>query len=637
VEHQIKSPSHRAGLRPDPVLSVSEWADKNRILVSLTSAEPGAYRTSRVPFLREIQDCLSIKSDIEEVVLMKPTQIGATELANNFIGYIADQCPAPVMFVSPTSTLAKRVSKTRITPMIDACPTLKHKFYAEKSRSKSNTTLMKDFINGVLVMAGANSASDLRNMPVRFLILDEVDAYPPDLDGEGDPSEIAKKRTDTFSRNRKIFKNSSPTNESESAIEEEYLDSDQRKYHIPCPHCDTYQVLYWRGLKWKIDENGEPENVHYECEACHGEISEGKKTWFLEHGKWVADAPFNGKKAGFWLNALYSPAGWFSWTQAIRDFLSANKAFKRTKSVKKLKVFTNTVLAETWKEKGVVVEYRNLHKRREHYDALAPTGVGIITAGIDVQDDRIEGEVYGWSLGGDEEKWSLDYFILNGCPEKQLIWDLLKERLKEVYRTKEGVDLRITASGLDTGGHYTQQAYKFARENKAMRIYAMKGSSRRNAPIAPRPSKVGLHKQDLYLIGTDTAKDIIYARSEIADPGAGCHHFPINEQYQEEYFRQFAAEERVTKYTNGFPYQIYVKKYQRNEPLDCNVYGYAALLILNPGYTVLKKKHDLKLENATENKQESKPDQENNQAIKKKQPKKSTRKRRGGFVNKYSR
>lgn len=637
MNHQIESVSYRSGLRPDPVLSVSEWADKNRVLVSLTSAEPGAYRTSRVPFLKEIQDCLSVESDVEEVILMKCTQIGATELANNFVGYISDQCPAPVMFVSPTSTLAKRVSKTRITPMIESCPTLKEKFYDERSRSKSNTTLMKDFKNGVLVMAGANSSSDLRNMPVRFLILDEVDAYPPDLDGEGDPSEIAKKRTDTFSRNRKIFKNSSPTNEEESAIEEDYLDSDQRKYHIPCPSCNHFQVLYWRGLKWQLDEFGVPENVHYECEACHEEIHEGKKTWFLSRGKWISDAPFNGKKAGFWINALYSPAGWYSWSQAVKDFLSANKAFKRTKSVKKLKVFTNTVLAETWKEKGVVVEYKDLHKRREHFDAQAPTGVGIITAGIDIQDDRFECEVKGWSLDGLEENWSLDYFVLEGNPEKPALWKLLKERLQSTYKTKEGVELRIIASGLDTGGHHTQQAYKFARENKAMRIFAMKGSSKRNQPIAPRPSKVGIHRQDLYLIGTDTAKDIIYARSEIADPGAGCLHFPIDEKHNEDYFQQFAAEERKTKYTNGFPYQIYVKKFQRNEVLDCNVYAYAALLILNPGYSILSKKHENRLLEAANDSKDSDEKSENEAEEKKKRAAKKKKRRSKSFVNRFSR
>lgn len=623
----ISSASYRAGLRPDPKLLVSEWADKHRVLTGLTSAEPGHWRTDRTPYLREIMDCMSPDCDIEEIIFMKPTQVGASECGFNMIGYTVDQMPSPIMLVMPTSSLCKRVSKQRITPMIEACPPLKEKFAKKKSRDSTNTVMMKDFTGGTLVLAGANSAVELRQMSCRVMIFDEIDGYPLDVDGEGSPIEIAVKRSDTFSRNRKIAKFSTPTTEEHSQIEEEYLDSDQRKYHVPCPHCDHKQVLLWRGIKFDQDENKRPINVHYECEACHGEINEGHKTYMLANGDWIADAPFDGKKAGFWLNALYSPVGWYSWEMAVKDFLKA----KRSKTKIKLKTWTNTVLAEVWRSQGVRVEWENIYKRREHYAAECPEGGVLLVAGVDVQDDRLEGEVQLWNK--QEECWTVDYWILEGDPSRPELWKRLEERLfEQTYQHESGVMLKIAATGLDTGGHYTQQAYDFAWKHRARRVYAIKGSSKRGAPIAPRPSKAGARKQDLYVIGTDTAKDMIYARADITEPGAGYHHFPVKPIFNEQYFQGFTAEEKKTKYKNGFPYMEYAKIYQRNEPIDCNVYAYAALLILNPAWNILNKKLDKRIESSKEETTEE-PDS-------KAEPKKKKQKRvrRGrGFVNKFSR
>lgn len=274
----------REGLTPDPLLTVSEWSDRHRMLSSKASAEPGRWRTSRTPYLKAIMDCLSPTSPVERVVFMKAAQLGATEMGSNWIGYVIHHAPGPMMAVWPTVEMAKRNSKQRIDPLIEESSALAELIAPARSRDSGNTILAKEFRGGVLVMTGANSAVGLRSMPVRYLFLDEVDGYPLDVEGEGDAISLAEARTRTFAR-RKIFIVSTPTISGASAIEREYEASDQRRYFVPCPHCSHRQWLRFEQLRW---DKGQPETAAYICESCDTAIAEHHKTWMLEHGEWRA-------------------------------------------------------------------------------------------------------------------------------------------------------------------------------------------------------------------------------------------------------------------------------------------------------------------------------------------------------------
>ncbi len=347
----------RRAMRPDPSMTVSEWADRYRVLSQRSSAEPGRWRTDRTPYLREVMDCLSPSSPIERVVMMAGAQLGKTESGNNWLGYIVHQAPGPTMAVAPTVELAKRSSRQRIEPLLTESPALRDLVAPARSRDSGNTVLSKDFPGGILVMTGANSAAGLRSMPVRYLFLDEVDAYPPDADGEGDPVGLAIKRTSTFAR-RKILMVSTPTTAGLSRIETAFLESDQRRFFVPCPHCGAFQVLRWERVRWS-DLGIPPEQAVYLCEACEQPIENHAKGGMLPRGEWRATAEGDGKTAGFHLSSLYSPPGWYSWGEAASDFVKAGKNPNR------LKVWTNTVMGMPFREASEAPDWQRLYERRD--------------------------------------------------------------------------------------------------------------------------------------------------------------------------------------------------------------------------------------------------------------------------------
>ncbi|MBO4405625.1 MAG: phage terminase large subunit family protein, partial [Alphaproteobacteria bacterium] len=273
--------SFERGIKPDSVISVSDWADANRVLSRTASSEPGRFRTSRTPYLKEIMDALSPSSPYEKVVFMKGAQIGGTEAGNNWIGYMIDQAPGPMLVVQPTVEMGKRWSKGRLAPLIEDTPCLRDKVKDPRTRDSGNTVQSKEFPGGQVVITGANSAVGLRSMPVKYLFLDEVDAYPPDADSEGDPLTLAIQRTATFTR-RKIFIVSTPTIQGLSRIEKEFSETDQRYYFVPCPFCDGYQTLKWENIHYdQIDSK-----VSYVCEFCKEHIDERYKTEMLRKGEW---------------------------------------------------------------------------------------------------------------------------------------------------------------------------------------------------------------------------------------------------------------------------------------------------------------------------------------------------------------
>jgi phage terminase large subunit GpA-like protein len=502
---------------PDAELTVSEWADAKRVLSEM-SAEPGPWRTQRVPYAREIMDALSVGDPCQEVVLMKGTQVAGTEIGNNWIGYIIDVAPGPAMMVMPTSNTGKRSSKTRLAKMIESTPALREKI-SERSRDKSNSTTLKEFAGGALAVAGANSAAELKSMPIRFLFMDELDEYPDDVDGQGPADELAEKRTDTFVR-KKIYKASTPTVRGRSKIETAFKRGDQRRYYVPCPHCKAEQVLKWSQVRWDTRrarelhctecgtiaeaaegadvctscgatappegfverDTGEIEDVHYECGQCAEPIPEFHKTWMLESGRWIAESPGPGRPKSYHLSALYSPLGWFSWRDAVRKRLEADK----DPTGELLKVWTNTVIAETYSEASEQPSDLDIKHRAEAYrPGSVPMGGLMLSASVDVQVDRIETVVKAWGRG--EESWLVQYQVIHGDTETDAPWAALDEFLQLKFKHESGAPMRILAAAVDSGFR-TQKVYDFCRRRVHRHVFPVKGMSREGKAILGRPT-----------------------------------------------------------------------------------------------------------------------------------------------------
>jgi phage terminase large subunit GpA-like protein len=575
------------GIRPSDRLKVWEWADKHRFLAGEMASEQGQYRTDRTPYWRELMECLSESSPVETVSLCKGTQIGASELLNNFLGYIMDVAPGPVLVVQPDLDGARLFSTQRVTPMLEANPRLLALVAKAKSRSSGNTILLKRFRGGLLRLIGSHAAASLGQMPARYVLLDEVDRYPPEVGREGDPVNLAVARTATFGRRRKIFLCSSPTISGSSRIETAFLEGDQRYYHVPCPFCLHYQRLIMLNLRWVAGKNGkpDPETAKYFCEQCGAAIEEGWKTWMFERGHWVPtnhDAPE--KIRSYHLSSIYAPEGWRSWVELAELRIAAEK------KPGLLKTFFNTSLGETWKEIGEAPPWQTLWNRRERYrQGTVPRGVVFLTAGADVQRDRIEVEVVGW--GRDQESWSIDYRVLEGDTSKPDVWRELDKMMLEAWPHVSGVALSIRKLCCDASYNPLEVA-KWCRRQAGGRAIPIRGEDRMPAIIGAMrhvdvSAKGKKRRRGLkYLpVGVSAAKVELYGRLRLEPPGenepwppAYCH-FP--QEYEGEHFKRLTAEElRFVPTRTGFMKPEWHRIYARNEQLDCRVYARAAAALL---------------------------------------------------------
>lgn len=572
-------------LEPEPLLTVSEWSDEHRYLSNKASSEPGKWRTDRTPYLREIMDCLSASSPVEEVVFKAGAQLGKTESGNNWIGYCVDHAPGPMMLVQPTVDIAKRLSKQRLAPLFEETPRLRTKIRSSRDRDSGNTVLMKEFPGGVMIITGANSAAGLRSMPARYLFLDEIDAYPLDVEGEGDPCDLAIARARTFAR-RKIYKSSTPTLDGLSRIDSAYNDSDQREYHVPCPHCMSLQVLKWSNVIYRPKHA--PTEAVYACEHCGCEIEEYHKTWMMDEdngAKWIAKRPGwrGGLCAGFAINSLYSPVGWFSWLDAARMWVKAHAK----KDQNALKTFVNTVLGETWKEVGDAPDWKRLYDRRENYEInTIPTELVLfMTASVDVQKDRLEVEIKGWGRG--RKSWSIDHRILLGQYTDKTAtgpWAQVDAILNEAWRHPSGHMLNVSVMAVDASA-YTMEVRDWCRKYPMTRVLAIKGSDTMQTLIGkPRPVDVELNgnviKRGLqeWTVGVNKGKEEIYGwlnldkpiETEWKDYPDGYMFIP---EYPDEYFKQLTAEHIVTKVIKGYRLRHWEKTRDRNEVLDLSTYN----------------------------------------------------------------
>jgi len=574
---------------PDPDLTVSQWADRHRMLSGRASAEPGRYRTARTPYMREIMDRLSPGDVMQRIVFMKAAQVGATEAGNNWIGFAIHQAPGPMLAVQPTVELAKRNSRQRIDPLIDESPDLRERVKPARSRDAGNTMLSKEFAGGILIMTGANSAVGLRSTPARYIFLDEVDAYPASADEEGDPVTLAEARSLTFAHRRKVFLVSTPTIRGLSRIEREYEASDQRRFFVPCPHCGAMQWLKFDRLRW---QKGKPETAEYHCEVCDAPVGEHHKTAMLEAGEWRATAvAADPTTVGYHLSALYSPIGWLSWERIVRAWEAAQG------SDEAIKAFRNTILGETWVETGEAPDWQRLYDRRERWKSgTVPAGGLFLTAGADVQKDRIEVDVWAWGRG--LESWLVDHIVIEGGPSDVACWRQLTDLLGRTWAHASGTHMTIARLAIDSGFE-TSAVYAWSRQVSFAQVAPVKGLEgfNRSSPVtgptyvdATIAGKRLRRGARLWTVATSTFKAETYRflrqdrpTAEDIDAGAtfpaGTVHLPV--WADSEWLKQLTAEQLVTvKSRRGFSKLEWQKLRERNEALDIRIYARAAAWIL---------------------------------------------------------
>lgn len=557
--------------RPKSPLTVSEWADKHRLLTSEGSAEAGEWRTSRVPYLREIMDALSEDSPARKVVFMKSSQVGGTEAGSNWIGYIMAHAKGPVAIVMPTEKALNDWMSQKFDPMGASTPAVRDVLATRSNRAGDNSASRKRFVGGIFYAKTAGSTAELKSTSLRYAIADEVDEYDWTT-LQGNPLELLEVRQKTF-HDRKLFVVSSPTVKDASRIEEQFDLGDQRRFMLPCPHCGERQHLVWGNMRWHAVK-GRVSRAWYNCHECGAEIDEHQKPAMLAAGKWQAHNP-DGLWRSYHINALYAPIGiGENWCELAERWLLAQN------DLTKLIAFINTVLGETWADRSRDIKPNVLLARAEPYDLrTVPPGCLVITAGVDVQDDRLEIQITGW--GRHDRSWTLDYHVLPGSPSDDKLWMRLAEYLNgAAFENCRGKTLRIEATGIDTGGHHTHMVYAFVRSGAIKRAIACKGASTPGRIILGKPSKqdVNLRGQtlkkgvSLYLVGTDTAKALLYGRlHDDTDKPAEERKVHFSHQLENGYYDQLVSETY-----NPRKQRWELKKGKRNEALDTWVLSLAA-------------------------------------------------------------
>lgn len=577
------------GLRPPRKMTLSEWSDEHAYLSAESAAEPGKWTT--LAYQRGIMDALT-DPEIEWVVVMKSARVGYTKILNNLIGYHIHQDPCPIMVVQPTVEDAEGYSKEEIAPMLRDTPALRGLVSEAKAKDGNNTILAKSYPGGTLSMVGANSPRGFRRVSRRVICFDEVDGYPPGGAGpEGDQIKLGARRAEYY-WNRKLVAGSTPTDEGRSKIAKMFAESDRRRFFVPCPHCGESQFLKWGGkdkpfgIKWP---KGCPDEAFYMCEICAAEITHDRKPWMLENGVWratspeVTTGPHKRKVAGFHLWAAYSYSPNATWAHLAAEFLDA-KDYPL-----KLKTFVNTALGETWKEAGEARDPHALQKREEEYSEVyggeVPADVAVLTIATDVQKGRVEVGVKGWT--STLESYLIDYRIFYGdtSDKNSEIWSELDEFRLRSWKRADGVELVAPIMLVDTGNGqegFIDAVYDYCqrRQGSTPRVFASKGVDRHARNVLVQEGSARKNSIRLYTVATWAAKDLVCKRLDTQKPGPGYMHFPVG--LAEEYYKGLTAEKFVTipDPKTGRESSEWIKVFDRNEPLDVEVYNVAALYIL---------------------------------------------------------
>ena len=561
--------------RPPKKLSLSEWADEYAYLSAESSAEGGRWRT--LPYQKGIMDAITDPS-IEQVTVMKSARVGYSKILNHVIGYHIHQDPCPMMIVQPTIEDATGYSKEEISPMLRDTPCLQGLVSDPKSKDGENTLLQKKFPGGTLGLVGANSARGFRRVSRRIVLFDEVDGYPPSAGTEGDQIKLGIRRAEWY-WNKKIVAGSTPTVEDFSRIEKLFSESDQRRYFCPCPECGEMQYFVWDNIKW---QGNDLNTAAYACKSCGVFIPHSKKRWMVERGEWRATAEGNGKHVGFhiWAGYSYSPNA--SWSNLAEEWMASKD------NPEQLRTFINTVLGEVWAdeyESKVGANALMEKASKEEYEkGIPPKDVLVLLAGIDTQDDRLSLSV--WGAGREEEFYLLDRVKIYGSPSRPDVWQQLDEILQTPYTNVNGIKMRIEVAAIDTGGHFTDEVYRYVRERAKLGMIAIKGVGKlRNESFLSKPNKIDYGSKgktrkgsvQLFSVAVNKIKTQMHRRLKEAEPGKGALHFYPT--ITTDYFEELTAEREIRKQRNGYQFdRVWVKKSGvRNEALDEMVYAYAAL------------------------------------------------------------
>lgn len=585
-EERLNAAISRAilGMKPPENLTVTQWADKKRRLSPESSAEPGPWRTSRTPYLKEPMDAFS-DPKIRRIVFVSSSQIGKSEFLNNAIGYSIDEDPSSILFIHPTTIDAKEYSKLRIAPMIRDCPTLRRKVSDAKSRDSGNTILQKTYPGGILSLCGSTEAHSLASKPIRRIFGDERDRWATTAGKEGDPWKLAMARQITF-YNAIAVEVSTPTIKNASAIEDSFSEGTMERWCVECPHCGSYHDITFSDIRYEHEEKVVRKKKQYTvteiwhiCPGC-GCVStehEMKK----QPAKWIAENPdaYERGVRSFWLNSFVSP--WASWESTILEYLYA------LGSSKKLQVVYNTRFGELWEDRGDIEDEDSLLARREKYPAELPDGVLVLTAGVDTQDDRFEYEIVGHGHFG--ETWGIEVGIIMGRPDDDAVWAKLDEVVFDrILRFENGVGLRISMSFVDEGGHFTQDVRQQCRARMRKKVFAIAGSNKHDAPFTapPRKQKIVVNKTMVgacwrYDIGVSAGKQIIMDNLRVQSSGPHFCHFPKRDDYGPGYFTGLLSEHLVYDPEKKQPW-VWEKipGHERNERLDCRNYALAAFKAL---------------------------------------------------------
>lgn len=577
-------------LVPPPDMLPSVWAEAN-VKIPVGNAIPGPINFDNAPYQRGMLDAIK-EPGVYRVDYMTGAQLGKTTVQQCITGYFIAHEPRSQMFAQPTQGDMQTFLETKLRPMLEANPAISEKMAKQRSRDGVNNSRIISYVGGWMMMSWSGSPKTARGRSAPVIQQDEVDGY--EATPEGDFCELLSQRNATFGDQRLETRSSTPTIKGASRIETGYDEGDGRRYFVPCPDCDEPQYLHWRQVRWNgrvsteikdaeldLNQDHDPTSAVYVCEHCGSCWDDGQRITAVR----TAEAKGHGWKA----TRQYSGHISFHAPEILSTFRRLREivqSYLAKLAQGDLQSFVNVSLAETFEETGEKADADSLFKRLEVWGAQVPAGGLVLTAGIDMQQDRLEVEVVAWGIG--EESWSVDYAVLWGDPLGAEVWNDLTDYLAGTFQHASGAELPISSACLDTGGTagYTQAAYDYARGKTGRRLFAIKGGGTWGSPVVAAPTRKqsgkAKRKVDLFIVGVDEAKLTVMRRLAQQVIGPGYCHFP--EGRDEEYFKQLTAEKLLTRYVKGFPVREWHKTRPRNEALDCRVYAYAALKILNPPF-----------------------------------------------------
>lgn len=557
---------------PRKRMLVSDWADKHRVLSTKGSNLAGQWRTSRNPPLKEPMDACTTRSGVRELVLMFPIQFGKTEVEVNVLGYLMTQSPGPIMVCLPGEVSMDKWINQKLNPLIAESKAVQECLISTYSRDARNAKTFKDFAGGQLYIEHAGSPSRLKSTSVKYLLVDELDEFANNLKGGDDPLEMLEGRTSAFPNAGLRVYISSPQIKGRSRIEEKFLAGDQRRRHVPCPHCGHMQYLEWAGLKWADDFS----SAWYVCQENGCCIEEHHKTDMIAQGQWIPGNPnpTPGVRS-YTVNCLYYQFGLGpTWAELARMWVNAQNDPAR------LKTFVNDRLAETWEDASMrAVRHNAIAERAEAYALReAPVGVLYVTAGVDTQDNRLEVTLTGWGRG--MAFWVLDHHELPGDPADPATFAALTEYLNKPIQRQDGVILRVEATAQDMGGHRTEDVKHWVRQALVRRPMAIQGAIQNNAPILGKPRMLDVTYKGVtdkkgvrvYYVGTVAAKNWLFGRLSVdAERPADERMTHFSHELEPSYYQGLTSETY-----NPAKNRYEKKRGARNEPLDTWVYSYAA-------------------------------------------------------------